>query len=56
MVVSHNMTIGTFVGLVDPAIRLNPSVENGSVTIVEYENGEFIILSLGDVRYLNSGE
>lgn len=56
LVVSHNMTIGTFAGLVDPSIRLNPSVENGSVTIVEYENGEFTILSLGDVRYLNSGE
>lgn len=43
LVVSHNMTIGAFACLIDPSIVLNPGVQNGSVTVVEYANGKFTI-------------
>ena len=35
------MTIGAFAYLIDEAITKNPGVQNGSVTVVEYENGKF---------------
>lgn len=46
LVVSHSMTIGTFACLIDPSIILNPGVQNGSVTVVEYENGKFTIQTI----------
>ena len=55
LVVSHSMTIGAFACLIDPSIILNPGVQNGSVTVVEYENGKFTIEVLGDMAYRQVG-
>lgn len=55
VVVSHSMTIGSFVNLIEPSIVLNPSVENGSVTRVSYENGVFHLEDLGNTSYRDSG-
>lgn len=55
LVVSHSMTIGTFAYLIDKAISKNPEVDNGSVTVVEYEKGQFTIQILGDVSYREVG-
>lgn len=49
------MTIGTFACLIDPSIILNPGVQNGSVTVIEYENGKFTIQTLGDLSYRQVG-
>ena len=49
------MTIGAFACLIDPSIILNPGVQNGSVTVVEYENGKFTIEVLGDMAYRQVG-
>ena len=43
LVVSHSMTIGTLAYLVDENITKNPNVDNGSVTVLEYENSRFSI-------------
>ena len=55
MVVSHSMTIGTLAYLIDEEITKNPGVQNGSVTVVEYENGRFTIQELGDMSYRQVG-
>lgn len=55
LVVSHSMTIGTFACLIDPSIILNPGVQNGSVTVIEYENGKITIQTLGDLSYRQVG-
>ena len=55
LVVSHSMTIGTLAYLVDENITKNPNVDNGSVTVLEYENGRFSIQALGDVSYRQIG-
>ena len=55
LVVSHSMTIGSFVCILNPEIELDPRVENGSVTLVEYENGHFSIHTIGDESYRKLG-
>ena len=55
LVVSHSMTIGSFVCILNPEIVLDPRVENGSVTLVEYENGHFSIQTIGDESYRKLG-
>ena len=55
LVVSHSMTIGTFAYLVDENITKNPNVDNGSVTVLEYENGRFSIQALGNLSYRQVG-
>ncbi len=55
LVVSHSMTIGAFACLIDPSIILNPGVQNGSVTVIEYENGKITIQTLGDLSYRQVG-
>lgn len=49
------MTIGTFTYLIDAAITKNPGVQNGSVTVVEYEKGQFTLQVLGDMSYREIG-
>ena len=49
------MTIGTFACLIDPSIILNPGEQNGSVTVIEYENGKITIQTLGDLSYRQVG-
>ena len=55
LIVSHSMTIGSFVCILNPEIVLDPRVENGSVTLVEYENGRFSIQTIGDESYRKRG-
>ena len=56
LVVSHSMTIGALVCLLHPATKLNPGVQNGSITLLEYENGQFEIKTIGDISYREVGE
>ncbi|MCF1283669.1 histidine phosphatase family protein [Streptococcus sinensis] len=54
LVVSHGMTIGTFVYLID---RSRPhGLDNGSVTIVDYEDGKFSVACVGDMSYREVGK
>lgn len=54
IVVSHGMTIGTFAWLIDPTIERFP-LDNGSITLVTYENGKFTLETLGDMSYRQVG-
>ena len=56
IVVSHGMTIGTFLWLIDPTTPRGLGLDNGSVTVVSFENGKFIIESIGDVSYRLKGQ
>lgn len=49
LVVSHGMTIGTIVYLIS---GMHPhGLDNGSVTILEYEDGQFRVEVVGDRSY-----
>ena len=53
LVVSHGMTIGTFVYLIN---RTRPhGLDNGSVTVVDYEDGKFTVTCVGDMSYREVG-
>ena len=53
LVVSHGMTIGTIVYLIN---GMHPhGLDNGSVTILEYENGRFSVEVVGDRSYRELG-
>ena len=53
LVVSHGMTIGTFVYLIN---RTQPhGLDNGSVTFVDYEDGKFTLACIGDMSYRETG-
>ena len=53
LVVSHGMTIATFVYLIN---RMQPhGLGNGSVNIVDYEDGQFSVVSIGDMSYREVG-
>ncbi|KPJ22836.1 histidine phosphatase family protein [Streptococcus phocae] len=54
IVVSHGMTIGTFVWLIDPNYD-KQYIDNGSVTVVEFEDGQFTIKAVGDMSYRYQG-
>ena len=54
IVVSHGMTIATFAWLIDSSVE-HPSLDNGSVTVVAYENGKFTLEALGDMTYRQVG-
>lgn len=54
LVVSHGMTIGTFVYLIN---RSRPhGLDNGSVTVVDYEDGKFSVACVGDMSYRKIGK
>ena len=53
LVVSHGMTIGTIVYLIN---GMQPhGLDNGSVTILEYEGGQFSVQIVGDRSYREIG-
>lgn len=54
IVVSHGMTIGTFAWLLDPTVE-RKALDNGSITLVTYENGKFALETLGDMSYRQVG-
>ena len=54
LIASHGMTIGTFVYLID---QTRPhGLDNGSVTVIEYENGQFTVDCIGDMSYREVGK
>ena len=55
LIVSHGMTIGTFAWLIDHATPRGLGLQNGSVTVVDYENGKFAIDRIGDISYREVG-
>ena len=55
LIVSHGMTIGTFAWLIDHATPRGLGLQNGSVTVVDYENGKFAIDRIGDMSYREVG-
>ena len=55
IVVSHGMTITTLIYLIDPKAVEELVLDNGSVTIVEYEEGTFTIKKVGDLSYRQVG-
>ena len=54
IVVSHGMTIATLAWLIDPSVE-HPSLDNGSVTVVTYDNGKFTLETLGEMTYRQVG-
>lgn len=53
LVVSHGMTIGTLAYLIDGS---RPhGLQNGSVTVIAYEDGQFTIECIGDMSYREKG-
>ncbi|MET3558802.1 putative phosphoglycerate mutase [Streptococcus rupicaprae] len=50
IVVSHGMTISTLVYLLAPEIP-KQNLDNGSVTVLSYENGQFTVEIVGDMSY-----
>ncbi|MEW4354498.1 histidine phosphatase family protein [Streptococcus pneumoniae] len=55
IVVSHGMTIGTFAWLIDHTTPRGLGLQNGSVTVVDYEDGVFSIDRIGDMSYREIG-
>lgn len=55
IMVSHGMTITTLIYLIDPKAVEELVLDNGSVTVVEYEEGTFTIKKVGDLSYRQVG-
>ena len=55
IVVSHGLTITTLIYLIDPKAVEELVLDNGSVTVVEYEEGTFTIKKVGDLSYRQVG-
>ncbi|MFQ6810112.1 MAG: histidine phosphatase family protein [Streptococcus sp.] len=55
IVVSHGMTISTLIYLIDPNAFKELVLDNGSVTVIEYEDGQFKLEAVGDLSYRKVG-
>jgi broad specificity phosphatase PhoE len=55
VVVSHGMTIGTFVKLAQTELHRPHGLDNGSVTHLTFEDGKFTIGKVGDMSYRETG-
>lgn len=55
LVVSHGMTIATLVDLLQPEDQKRIGLDNGSVTVIKYENGKMTVESVGDLSYRQRG-
>ena len=55
IVVSHGMTISTLIYLIDPKAFKELVLDNGSVTVIEYEDGQFKLEAVGDLSYSQVG-
>ncbi|VTY19809.1 2,3-bisphosphoglycerate-dependent phosphoglycerate mutase [Streptococcus parasanguinis] len=55
IVVSHGMTITTLIYLIDPKAVEELVLDNGSVTVLAYEDGVFTIEKIGDMSYRKVG-
>ncbi|MDR3156651.1 MAG: phosphoglycerate mutase family protein [Lactobacillales bacterium] len=57
LVVSHGMTIGTFCSLIHAQENQRGHIDNGSVTLVEYDKSEgFKLVKAGDMSYQKKGQ
>ncbi|MFC4652508.1 histidine phosphatase family protein [Lactococcus nasutitermitis] len=56
VIVSHGMTIGTFIKLLRPDLPRAYGLDNGSVTHLTYENGNFTVGEVGDMSYRKLGQ
>ncbi|WP_152396441.1 histidine phosphatase family protein [Paenibacillus guangzhouensis] len=56
MVVSHGMSTVNLVNALDPKAWGMKPLPNSSVTIIEYENGEFHVGKVGDQSYVENGK
>lgn len=54
IVVSHGMTIGTLLWLIDHS-QEKPDIDNGSVTVLAYKDGQFTIEKVADLSYRQKG-
>ena len=55
IVVSHGMTISTLIYLIDPKAFKEFVLDNGSVTVIEYEDVQFKLEAVGDLSYRQVG-
>ncbi|MEE3692353.1 histidine phosphatase family protein [Streptococcus suis] len=55
LVVSHGMTIATLAHLLEPERGANVFLDNGSITVLKYENGKLLIEAVGDLSYRKRG-
>lgn len=55
VVVSHGLTIATFLWLIDAHTPRSVMLDNGSVSVLEFEDGHFSIESIGDMSYREKG-
>lgn len=55
IVVSHGMTVSTLIYLIDPKAFKELVLDNGSVTVIEYEDGQFKLEAVGDMSYRQVG-
>ena len=55
IVVSHGMTISTLIYPIDPKAFKELVLDNGSVTVIEYEDGQFKLEAVGDLSYRKVG-
>ncbi|WP_438838999.1 histidine phosphatase family protein [Streptococcus pluranimalium] len=54
IIVSHGMTIGTFMWLIDNN-QEKQRIENGSISVVTYKDGKFKIETVADLSYREKG-
>lgn len=55
LVICHGMTIATLLWLIDPN-QGKTMIDNGSVTVLAYEDGQFRIEAVADLAYRQLGE
>lgn len=55
VIVSHGMTIGSFVKLIQPEKERPHGLDNGSVTRLKYEDKKFTVDSVGEMIYRELG-
>ena len=54
IIVSHGMTIGTFMWLIDHK-QEKATIDNGSVSVVSYKDNTFSIETIADMSYRHQG-
>ena len=55
LVVSHGMTIATLVDLLEPDGQKRLALDNGSITVIKYADGQMTVESVGDMSYRQRG-
>ena len=56
VIVSHGLTIATFIKLIDSRQPRFQGLDNGSVTHLTYSDGNFTIGKIGDMSYRELGQ